>query len=81
MARAFDSVKTEKFLQRNVYSEVINYRGNVSDIHGITNYPQMFYALDVDQVMNEDFVSELTQGQDCHHGFPWRENGYNVLGR
>jgi len=69
LARAFDSLKTEKFLQRNVYSEVINYRGNVSDIHGITNYPQMFYALDVDQVMNEDFVSELLKDKIVIMGY------------
>jgi CHASE2 domain-containing sensor protein len=89
LARAFDSVKTEKFLQRDVYSEVINYRGNVFDFHGITNYPQMFYALDIDQVMNEDFASELIKDKIIIMGFlgermdvmSWEDKFYTPLNK
>jgi hypothetical protein len=74
LARAFDSLKTEKFLQRDVYSEVINYRGNVFDFHAITNYPQMFYALDVDQVFNEDdFTPEVFKDKIVIMGFLEKE--------
>jgi CHASE2 domain-containing sensor protein len=89
LARAFDSVKTERFLQRDIYSEVINYRGNVFDIHGITNYPQMFYALDVDQVMNEEFVSEVIKDKIVIMGFlgermdlmSWEDKFYTPLNK
>lgn len=33
VAMLFDSVKAKKFLTRNNYSEVINYRGNVPDVY------------------------------------------------
>jgi CHASE2 domain-containing sensor protein len=89
LARAFDSVKTEKFLQRDINSEVINYRGNVFDIHGITNYPQMFYALDVDQVMNEEFVSEMIKDKIVIMGYlgdrmdimSWEDKFYTPLNK
>ena len=89
LARAFDSLKTEKFLQRDIYSEVINYRGNVFDIHGMTNYPQMFYALDVDQVMNEEFVSEVIKDKIVIMGYlgermdlmSWEDKFYTPLNK
>jgi CHASE2 domain-containing sensor protein len=58
MAMQYDSVRTKKFLDRNNYLEVINYRGNVFDIFGSTNYPQMFYTLDVEDVRTGNFVGE-----------------------
>lgn len=69
IAMAYDSVKTKKFLDRNNYSEVINYRGNVYDIYGSTNYPQMFFTLDVDDVMNENFVPEMIKDKVVIFGF------------
>jgi len=89
LARAFDSVRTEKFLQRDVYSEVINYRGNVFDIHGMTNYPQMFYTLDIDQVKNEEFVSEMIKDKIVIMGFlgermdvmSWEDKFYTPLNK
>jgi CHASE2 domain-containing sensor protein len=89
MARAFDSVKTERFLQRDNYSEVINYRGNVYDIFGTTNYPQMFYTLDIDQVMNEEFVSEMLKDKIVIMGFlgehlgdpSWADKFYTPLNK
>ncbi len=69
LAMAFDSVKTKKFLERQNYSEVINYRGNVFDVMGSTNYPQMFYTLDVNDVFNENFVPEMIKDKIVIFGY------------
>jgi CHASE2 domain-containing sensor protein len=89
LARAFDSLKTKKFLQREIYSEVINYRGNVFDIYGTTNYPQMFYTLDVEDVLNENFVSEMIKDKIVIMGFlgeklgdpSWADKFYTPLNK
>lgn len=89
MARVFDSVKTTKFLARNNYLEVINYRGNVFDIFGSTNYPQMFYTLDVEDVLNENFVPELLKDKIVIFGFlgedlgdpSWADKFYTPLNK
>src|SRR5688572_17370392 len=69
MAMEYDSIKTHKFLQRDNYSEVINYRGNVYDIFGSTNYPQMFYTLDIEDIATENFVPEMIKGKIVIFGF------------
>jgi CHASE2 domain-containing sensor protein len=69
MAMVFDAMKTQKFLDRNNISEVINYRGNVVDLWGSTNYPQMFYTLDVDDVLTENFVPEMIKDKIVIFGF------------
>lgn len=69
MAMVFDAMKTQKFLDRNNLSEVINYRGNVVDLLGTTNYPQMFYTLDVDDVLTENFVPEMIKDKIVIFGF------------
>jgi len=89
LARAFDSLKAKKFLQREIYSEVINYRGNVFDIYGTTNYPQMFYTLDVEDVLNENFVSEMIKDKIVIMGFlgeklgdpSWADKFYTPLNK
>jgi len=89
MARLYDSAKAQKFLQRGNYSEVINYRGNVYDIFGTTNYPNMFFTLDVDQVMTEDFVSDLIKDKIVIMGFlgeqlgdpSWNDKFYTPLNK
>jgi CHASE2 domain-containing sensor protein len=75
MAMQYDSVKTKKFLNRNNFSEVINYRGNVFDFHGSTNYPQMFFTIDVEDVMTENFDSELFRDKIVIFGYLGRELG------
>jgi len=55
MAYLYDSAKTERFLARNNIWETINYKGNIMDVYGRTNYPNMFFALDWDDVLNENF--------------------------
>jgi CHASE2 domain-containing sensor protein len=69
LAMQYDSSKARNFLERGNYREVINYRGNVYDIFGSTNYPQMFYTLDVEDVFNENFVPEMIKGKIVIFGF------------
>jgi CHASE2 domain-containing sensor protein len=69
IAMAYDSMKTQTFLKRNNYAEVINYRGNVYDIFGSTNYPQMFYTLDVEDIATENFVPEMIKDKIVIFGF------------
>jgi CHASE2 domain-containing sensor protein len=67
LAMMYDSVKTMRFLRRGKERESVNYRGNVEvqDVRiasikskeiATTKRPVLFYALDVDQVLNEDFI-------------------------
>lgn len=75
MAMAYDSGKTKKLLERGNFSEVINYRGNIVDIFHSTNYPQMFYTLDVTDVMTENFVPEMIKDKIVIFGFLGSELG------
>ena len=67
LAMLYDSVKTMALLKRNKEEELVNFRGNIEmqDVRiasikskdlSTTKYPVMFYALDVDQVLNENFL-------------------------
>lgn len=80
LAMLYDSVKAQEFLSRNNDEELINYRGNVEmqDVRlaaiknkdlATTNYPVMFYALDVDQVFNEEFFPEMIKDKVVIFGF------------
>jgi len=89
MAMAYDSVKTKKFLARNNFSEIINYRGNVMDLFHQTNYPQMFYTLDAEDVLNENFVSGVIEGNVVILGYlgdyigdpSWNDKFYTPLNK
>lgn len=63
----YDSAKTKKFLERDKYEEIINFRGNVevrdnrlSSLTKIDNsttrYPVMFYAIDWDKFLEENIL-------------------------
>lgn len=52
IARIYDSLKTEKFLARKKQSEVINYRGNIVDWHGASNFTGRYIVLDWDQALD-----------------------------
>lgn len=89
LAYAYDSAKANKLIKRGNFSEVINYRGNVFDIQGTTNYPQMFYTLDVDDVFNENFVSEMIKDKIVIFGYmgtylgdpSWADKFYTPLNK
>ncbi len=89
MAMVYDSAKTQKFLDRTNYSEIINYRGNVFDIFGSTNYPQMFYTIDVEDVMTENFAGEMFKDKIVILGFlggklgdpSWSDKFYTPLNK
>jgi CHASE2 domain-containing sensor protein len=89
LALAYDSTKTQKFLRRDNFLEVINYRGNVLDLQGTTNYPQMFYTLDVEDVFNENFVSEMIKDKIVIFGYlgnyfgdpSWADKFYTPLNK
>ena len=69
VAELFDKEKVKKLKQRDNPTEIINYRGNLVDFFGRTGYPNMFYALDVDDVFNENFVPEMIKGKIVLFGF------------
>ena len=62
MASFFDADKAANFLERQNEAEVINYRGNVLD-YGATKFGTKYYALDVPDVFNENFVPEMIEGK------------------
>lgn len=80
MCMMYDSAKTKRFLARNKDEEIINYRGNVEiqDIRlksvrqketSTTRYPLMFYAVDVDQILNGEVLPELFNNSIVIVGF------------
>ncbi|MBS1681105.1 MAG: CHASE2 domain-containing protein [Bacteroidetes bacterium] len=80
LARRFDSTKTNKLFARGNEEELVNYRGNVelTDIRlktlqnknlETTNFRLMFYALDIDQLMSENFAPELFKDKIVLVGF------------
>jgi len=89
MAMAYDSVKAKKFLRRENYSEIVNYRGNVVDFFGQTNYPQMFYTLDASDVLTENFAGEMLKDKIVIFGFlgsylgdpSWADKFYTPLNK
>ncbi|MBX2942993.1 MAG: CHASE2 domain-containing protein [Cyclobacteriaceae bacterium] len=56
IAMLYDSVKTKKFLARNNYSETINYRGNILDLHNASAFSGRYFALDWYQALDPEYV-------------------------
>lgn len=80
MARLYDSTKTKRLFERGNEEELVNYRGNVelTDIKlkslqnkdiGTTNFRLMFFALDIDQLLNGDFAPDLFKDKIVIMGF------------
>lgn len=61
--------KGAKIWERNKKSEVINYRGNVLDVWGRTNYPTSYWVLDSHQALNEEFTPEAVEGKVIMIGY------------
>ena len=59
---------TARFLERDIDEEIVNYRGNIMDF-GMTQFGGRFYALDVDDVLNENFDPSLLKDKIVLMGF------------
>lgn len=69
-AMAFDSVKTMRFLERDNFAEVINYRGNTIDLYGASEYAGRYFALDWYQALDTNqFVPALIKDKVVLMGF------------
>jgi CHASE2 domain-containing sensor protein len=77
LAVLYDSAAATRFLERDNYSEYINFRGNIFDRYEQNNekYRNVFYALDVDDVLNENFTPETIQGKIVLFGYLGAELG------
>jgi CHASE2 domain-containing sensor protein len=52
IAWVFDSAKTKKYLDRNNDLETVNYRGNIVDWHGASNFSGRYPVLDAEQALD-----------------------------
>lgn len=73
IAMLYDSMKARRFLARNKQEEIINYRGNVEiqdyRLSGLnsadlstTKYPIMFYAIDWDKLLQDEYIKDIFEG-------------------
>jgi CHASE2 domain-containing sensor protein len=73
VAMMYDSLKAKKFLARDKYEEVINFRGNVelmdnrlssvaTQDNATTRYPIMFYAIDWDKFLQGEYIGDIFKG-------------------
>jgi CHASE2 domain-containing sensor protein len=70
VAMLYDSVRTQKYLNREEHSETINYRGNIVDWHGASSYPGRYAVLDWDQALDTtQFVTNMIKDKIIIMGF------------
>lgn len=80
LAMIYDSAKTVEFLKRGNERELVNFRGNIelqdvkiASIRGNklseTKYPVMFYAMDVNDVLTENFLPSMITDKIVLFGF------------
>ncbi|HLZ17159.1 MAG TPA: CHASE2 domain-containing protein [Cyclobacteriaceae bacterium] len=100
IARMYDSTKTRKLFDRGNDEEIVNYKGNVeltniklkslqSKNIGTTNFKIMFYALDIDQVVNGEFAPDLLRDKIVIMGYlgnyfgdpAWEDKYFTPLNR
>ncbi len=62
LASYYNPEATQRFLERDNETEVINYTGNVLD-YGATRLGTKFFALDVVDVFEENFTPDLVEGK------------------
>ncbi len=61
--------KAARIWERSKETEVINYRGNVLDVWGRTNYPTSYFVLDWHQALNEEFTPEAMENKVIMIGY------------
>lgn len=89
MAMMYDSAKTNRFLARNNYSEIINYRGNILDMFNQTEYGLAFYAIDAQDFFDGNFLPGMIEGKIVIFGFlgkdfydpSWADRFYTPLNK
>ncbi len=80
IAMNYDSVKANKFLDRNNDEELINYRGNIevlqlrlqslkNDETATTNFKTMFYVVDAEQLLRGEVLPEMFKDNIVIMGF------------
>jgi CHASE2 domain-containing sensor protein len=98
VAMLYDSVKTNKFLSRGNSEEIINFRGNVEVVENklgklqiketsASGYPIMFYAIDWDQLLRDEYIKDIFEGSvvmmggmGAYFGDPsWEDKFYTPL--
>lgn len=62
LAMAMDSLKTQKFLDRKNEIETVNYKGNIISFTA-ARYGMKYFALDVDDVFDENFTPDIIEGK------------------
>lgn len=62
LAEYYAPIRTEFFLERAKEEEIINYKGNVLD-YGASKFGTKYYALDVPDVFNSNYVPEVIEGK------------------
>jgi CHASE2 domain-containing sensor protein len=67
IAKLYDEQKTKKFLARNNLSEYINFKGNIAGDTSVKNI--VYTALDLRQVLNEEFKEGLFKNKIVFFGF------------
>ena len=78
LANEFDSAKTKRFVERGREQEYINFKGNA--MGAISNFAPTFFALDIPDVFNENFIPELIEDKIVILGFMGERFGdrYNI---
>ena len=69
MARFINPEAAKRFLQRGNDYERINFRGNVIDPFNKAKYKNQFFALDVEDVFNENFTEDIIRDKLVIFGF------------
>jgi len=68
LAQVYNKELADKFLARHVDEEIINFRGNIMDF-GLTQFGGRFYALDVRDVLEENFDPSIVKDKIILMGF------------
>ncbi len=62
LASYLDAEKAQKYLERGNDVELINFKGNVLDF-GASKFGTKYFALDVEDVFQENFIPEMIEGK------------------
>jgi len=69
VAELFNSETSKRYLERDNEYEKINFRGNVLDPFNKAEFKNQFFALDVEDVLNENFTPDIIKDKIVIFGF------------